>query len=135
MTSKSRVFGGGCLCGGLRFEIDSPTKWCAHCHCNMCQRAHGAAFVTWVGADTERFRVTAGADLLVWYRSSADAERGFCRRCGSTLLFRSARWPGEVHVVRANLDGPLDREPTVHVFWDGHVEWVELGDGLERRSG
>lgn len=38
---------GRCLCGALQFSVRFPTKWVAHCHCTMCRRAHGAAFVTW----------------------------------------------------------------------------------------
>lgn len=92
------------LCGGLRFTATLPSKWMAHCHCTLCQRAHGA-------------------------------ERGFCTRCGSTLFFRSRRWPGELHIVRSNFDDPLDREPQEHVFYDTHAPWLVPGaDGLRRKS-
>ena len=129
---NSEPLTGRCLCGALVFEVTSPTLWCAHCHCSMCQRAHGAAFVTWVGVAEESFRLRA-SETLVWYRSSELAERGFCGRCGSSLFFRSSRWPGEVHVALANVDHEIDREPEGHVFWDAHVDWVTLGDDLPRR--
>lgn len=124
---------GSCLCGALRFAIAMPSLWCAHCHCSMCQRAHGSAFVTWVGVPTQGFRLIE-ASSLVWFNSSPGAQRGFCRDCGSSLLFRSERWPGEIHVTLANLHAPIDRAPQVHVFHDSHVAWVELGDQLPRRS-
>src|SRR3546814_3530323 len=54
--------------------------------------------------------------LLRWYASSPGAERGFCSRCGSSLAFRSTRWPGELHLAVANLAGPADRAPQAHVF-------------------
>src|SRR3546814_17901676 len=74
--------------------------------------------------------------LLRWYASSPGAERGFCSRCGSSLAFRSTRWPGELHLAVANLAGPADRAPQAHVFWDMHVDWVVLGDdGLPRKHG
>ena len=94
----------------------------------MCRRAHGAAFVTWVGVAAERFEITAGADQLNCYRSSPAATRRFCRTCGSSLTFESTRWPGEVHVVLANLDGPIDREPDAHVYWADHVSWGDWRD-------
>ena len=124
---------GACLCGGLRFAIGLPSLWCAHCHCSMCQRAHGSAFVTWVGVAQARFLLGEGAPLR-WYASSPGAERGFCGDCGSSLLFRSTRWPGEVHVTLANLHGPIDRAPQAHVFYDRHVDWVQLGDALPRKG-
>lgn len=123
---------GSCLCGAVRFEIDPPSLFCSHCHCEWCRRAHGAAFVTWLGAAADRFRVE-GAGLR-WYRSSAESERGFCADCGTTLFFRSTAAPGEVHVARALVEGPVDREPTSHVFVDAAVPWVTLGDDLPRRD-
>lgn len=124
---------GRCQCGALQFSVRFPTKWIAHCHCTMCRRAHGAAFVTWVGVDETAFELPDPDGLLRWYASSPQAQRGFCARCGSMLLFRSTRWPGEIHVVRANFDSPLDREPQAHVFYDTRVPWVEVNDALPKR--
>ncbi len=123
---------GACLCGAVKFSIDLPSLWCAHCHCSMCQRAHGAAFITWVGVPVARFHLDEGADLQ-WFESSNGAERGFCRQCGSSMLFRSQRWPGEMHITVANLLAPIDRQPQIHVFYDTHVNWVQLGDSLPRK--
>jgi len=133
--TQGETYTGGCLCGAVRFAVTPPTKWCAHCHCSLCRRAHGAAFVTWFGAANERFRFLAGEDELVWFASTPEARRGFCRRCGSTLFFTSVRWPGETHVALAHMDGPIDREPAAHVFYDTHVPWVELGDDLRKLGG
>ena len=114
---------GSCLCGSVRFRIRFPTLWSAHCHCTLCRRAHGAGFVTWVGAHEDRFELLTDRTLR-WYGSSPDAERGFCTRCGSTLLFRSLQWPGEIHVTVANVNDPLDREPDKHVFTNTRVHWI-----------
>lgn len=121
---------GGCLCGAVRFEAALPSLWCAHCHCSLCRRAHGAAFVTWVGLRDEGVTLTGEPR---WYASSPGAERGFCAVCGSTLFFRSTRWPGELHVVLASFDGPIDRAPQAHVFTATQVDWITLGDALPRK--
>ena len=128
-------FIGECLCGAVMFRVVGPTKWCAHCHCSMCRRAHGAAFVTWFGVPLDQFEVLTGAERLNWYGSSTDAERGFCDQCGSTILFRSTRWSDEMHIVLANIEGAIDREPAAHVFFETHVEWLKFDDGLMRLGG
>jgi hypothetical protein len=127
---------GRCLCGDLGFEATLPSKWVAHCHCSMCRRGSGAAFVTWVGLEASKCRIVDPQARLHWYESSPQAERGSCSRCGTPMFFRSARWPGELHVTLANFDGPVDRAPQAHVFWDAHVDWVQLDgdDGLPRRT-
>ena len=126
---------GRCLCGDVEFTAQLPSKWVAHCHCTMCQRSGGSAFVTWVGLDEEKCRILDPQSRLRWYQSSDLGERGFCSRCGSTLFFRSARWAGELHVTLANFLGPVDRAPQAHVFWDTRVDWVQLDehDGLPRK--
>ena len=127
---------GGCFCGDLRVHGSLPTKWVAHCHCTQCQRAHGAPVVTWVGLDAAQARIDDPHGRLRWYDSTPGvAQRGFCMRCGTTLFFRSSRWPGELHVVRTAFAGALDREPQVHVHWDTHAAWLAIGDdGLPRKS-
>lgn len=131
---------GGCLCGDVRFTVTWPSEWVAHCHCSMCRRAHGAAYVTWFGMAIDRARIDDPVGALRWYASSPrldgpSAERGFCAHCGSSLFFRSQRWPGELHIALGNLDGDADRAPMAHVFWDTHVDWaaVDPGDGLPRK--
>lgn len=116
---------GGCLCGAVRFAIELPTKWCAHCHCSMCRRAHGAPFVTWVGVDTNQFRwVEHGA--LRSHASSPEATRSFCGTCGSMMTFESSRWAGEVHIARACILGDIDRAPRKHVFYESRADWVRI---------
>lgn len=130
MSEPTRV-SGGCLCGAVRFELKLPSKWCAHCHCSMCRRAHGAGYVTWVGMESSRFRLVKGEQQLLWYASSPDARRGFCDTCGSTMLFESKRWAGETHVALGCVDGPIDREPQAHAFFDAHVDWIPIDDALK----
>jgi hypothetical protein len=46
------------------------------------------------------------------------------------MFFEGDRWPGEMHIALAAMDGPIDRSPAAHVFFDRHVEWIMLGDDL-----
>lgn len=125
-----------CLCGAVGCSLQWPSLWAAHCHCTQCRRAHGAAFVTWIGMAEERVRIDDPESQLRWFASSPGAERGFCARCGSSLFFRSTRWPGELHIAYGNLDGEADRAPMAHVFWDTHVDWASIdpSDDLSRKT-
>ncbi len=125
---------GSCLCGAVRFRAALPTKWVAHCHCTYCRRAHGAAFVTWAGFADEQFALEPDGVPPTWYESSPGAHRAFCPRCGSPMLFKSTRWPGEMHVARSLIEGALDREPSAHVFYETHVSWLSVEDGLPKRT-
>lgn len=67
-----------------------------------------------------------------WYPSSPQSRRGFCPTCGTTLFYASTLCPGEIHVARPTIMGPVDRDPECHVFYDQRTDWVELGDSLPR---
>jgi hypothetical protein len=124
--------GGSCLCGAVGWRATLPARWVAHCHCTMCRRAHGAGYVTWVGVDAAGFELSDPEDCFRVFGSSAGAGRGFCARCGSPFLFRSTRWPGEVHLTRASFTTPFTQPPQCHVFHDTHVDWAPAGDSLPR---
>jgi hypothetical protein len=40
------ILEGGCLCGSVRYRIVGTSKSIGHCHCESCQKASGAPFVT-----------------------------------------------------------------------------------------
>lgn len=130
MSNTSPTVSGSCLCSAVRFKAELPSKWCAHCHCSMCRKAHGAGYVTWVGFDTPQVQVLNEAGALSWHRSSAPAERGFCRQCGSSLFFRSERWAGELHIALGAIDGVIDRAPQANVYPDDRVDWVAIDEAL-----
>lgn len=117
---------GSCLCGAARFEIDFPTRFFTHCHCQSCRRAFGAPVVSWVGVPSEQFRWTGAEDVVGTFASSEGTRRTFCSRCGTSLTFESVRWAGETHVAAAVLDGPVDREPKGHAFYEEHVPWLTV---------
>lgn len=134
MDETDTFVGGSCLCGGVRFRARLPSKWVAHCHCTYCRRAHGAPFVTWAGFASEQFELEADTVTPAWYESSPGARRAFCPRCGSPMFFEATRWPGEMHVARSLIQGPLDRAPTAHVFYESHVSWLDVNDTLPKKT-
>ena len=115
---------GRCHCGAVRFVARFPSRFVAHCHCESCRRAHGAAFVTWAGFPSAQVDVTDGRDVLMVHESSPGVKRMFCGECGTKLFYASDRWPGETHVALASFDGPVDRLPSGHAFWEEHVSWL-----------
>lgn len=126
---------GSCLCGTVRFQIDLPVRFCAHCHCSNCRRAHGAAFVTWVGIPKVQLHFTSGEDRLRQFKTDTGATRSFCGTCGTTLFYQGPRWPDEIHIVRGNIEGEIDKEPTAHVYVDHAASWWSIDDDLPQYGG
>lgn len=126
---------GSCLCGQIQFLAGLPSKWCAHCHCSMCRKAHGAGYVTWVGFERGQVTFTEGEDRLSWFESSTGAQRGFCGQCGSSMFFRSQQWPGELHIALGCFEDAIDRRPRANVFFDRHVDWMPIDNKLKQMGG
>jgi hypothetical protein len=101
----------------------------------MCRRSHGAGFVTWFAVPRTQLRITSGESNLVRYRSSEHGTRSFCGSCGSSLFFEWALHPEKIDIVLANMDGPIDREPQLHAYFDCRAGWVTVGDSLPRLGG
>lgn len=109
---------GGCLCGAVRYRADADPVRAVSCHCGMCRRASGAAFLTFVHFPRHAFVWSAAEPAR--YRSSPEAERGFCPHCGSTLTMHESVLEDRVQVClgkprpsrrRAPRRPLLDRQP------------------------
>jgi hypothetical protein len=90
---------GACLCGAIRFQVRTPSLFCGHCHCTMCQRNHGAGYVTWFAVPRDQFQIDSGDDTLVRYASSEHGSRSFCGRCGSSLFCETTGHPNQIDIV------------------------------------
>jgi hypothetical protein len=131
----AQLVAGACLCGAVRFEVEGPLDRVAHCHCTICQRAHGAAFATWAAVPAARVRITAGADDVTHYRSSEIGTRSFCRTCGSSMFCTLDTHPGVIDVALGCLAPDHGAVPAAHLYWDDRAGWIEIGDRLPRLGG
>ena len=134
-VASDRRVSGGCLCGAVRFEVALPTLFCAHCHCTMCQRNHGAGYVTWFAVPRRELAVVDGEDRLVRHRSSEHGTRSFCGECGSSLFCENTEHPDRMDIVLASVTGPIDRDPQLHVDYSARAPWVEVNDSLPKLGG
>ncbi len=123
---------GGCLCGGVRYEVTGPLRDVIACHCEQCRRTsgHHAAATSAKLAD---FRLTAEASLR-WYRSSEAAERGFCGVCGGNLFWR--RIGGDaISIFAGTLDMPTGFRLTRHIFTAGKGDYFDIPETEPQHPG
>ena len=125
---------GGCLCGGVRYEVTEPLVAAGYCHCTRCQRRTGTAASAQGRVLPGSLRITAGEDLVRAY----DPEDGgfvkvFCSRCGSALWSRHPTDPDAVSVRLGSLDDDPGIRPTYRQFVAYAAAWEPIpDDGLPR---
>jgi hypothetical protein len=134
MTEEKRTYSGGCLCGGVRYEVAGPLRAVVCCHCSQCRRASGH-FVAATSAPSARIRLIS-ADSLTWYASSAEAERGFCQRCGGNLFWRRTIGDRDTTSIMAGtLDTPTGLAVAEHIFVADKSDYYAIADGAPQHPG
>jgi hypothetical protein len=61
---------GGCLCCGVRYEIEGQIFEISNCHCSRCRKQSGSAFLSFGGVATKNLRWISGEDLIARFDSS-----------------------------------------------------------------
>ncbi|WP_339460574.1 GFA family protein [Pseudomonas sp. EA_105y_Pfl2_R69] len=115
---------GSCLCGAIKYEIDSIDMPIGHCHCSTCRKAHAALACSSAGVQRVNFRWLNGQDRLSTFASSPGKLRHFCSVCGSHLV---AERPGQAHVIVrvATLDEDPGVTPQAHIWTSHDVPWLK----------
>jgi hypothetical protein len=79
---------GSCLCGAVNIVAKTMSDKIGACHCNMCRKWGGSALMA-VEAGTDVS--IQGEENITVFNSSEWAERGFCKKCGSNLFYRTKK--------------------------------------------
>ena len=86
VASLTGKYHGGCHCGGVRFCVHGDLQPVSICHCGQCQK-QSSGYYRASAIDVTSLTFEQQKSLL-WYASSTEAKRGFCRDCGSILFWR-----------------------------------------------
>ncbi len=117
---------GRCLCGAVRYTAQDVETRHHVCHCGMCRRWAGAplfaAAASSVGFESER--------ELGRYDSSAWAQRGFCRTCGSSLFYL-LKPTGQYFVAVGSFEDPSAFQLAAEIYVDHKPRGYAFAGELE----
>jgi hypothetical protein len=125
---------GGCLCGGVRFELTRPVEAAGYCHCTRCQRRTGAAASANARIDGRDFRFVSGEHLVkAWRHPDGGFEKCFCSECGAHLFSRDPENHDRMAIRLGAFDGDPGVRPAWHAFTAYSAPWEPIpDDGLPR---
>ena len=131
MADSDAMITGGCLCGGVRYEISGPLRGVIACHCSQCRRTSGH-YAAMTSAPSADITLTSSASLR-WYRSSDSAERGFCGVCGGNLFWKLAG-RDSLSITAGTLDLPTGIEMEQHIFVADKSDYYSIEDDLPKEQ-
>lgn len=132
MSSELRWRAGGCHCGAVRFEVETPAVIeVEDCNCSMCARTGFLHIIV----PSQRFRLTAGQGKLASYRfNSGVADHLFCSVCGVKSFYIPRSNPDGFSVNLRCMDNPRDFDEVNIVAFDGLGDWDGQAQKLAYKS-
>ena len=127
---------GGCLCGSVRYTVDSNPVVIRSCWCNVCQTiASGNATIN-IAFPTNAVSITGKLNDYVSMADSGNRmHRRFCPDCGTHLFSEAEERPNMI-VVRA---GTLDHSEQVAIegiIWTSEAPaWAVLDPSVPHFDG
>jgi hypothetical protein len=116
---------GRCLCGAVRFEANR-LRDVVVCHCVECRRWSGHVWAA-TAAQRDDLRIVEDAPLR-WIdspESDAQARRGFCAECGSSL-FWDAPDRDTISIAAGALDPPTGLRTVREIYTESAGDYYEL---------
>jgi len=131
MTPSS--LSGGCLCGGVRYELTEAPVSASYCHCRRCQRRTGTAASGQARVAPGALRIVQGTELVREWAPADGWPKCFCSVCGSALWSRSPTDPDLFSVRLGTFDEDPGTRPQYRQFVAFAAAWEPIpDDGLPR---
>ncbi len=117
---------GKCLCGAVRYTAKGVKPELSACHCGMCRRWAGGPLIS-VSCDSVEWQHEGSLQTL---QTSAWAERGFCSKCGSAMLYRITA-EGAMQGLTTVLLGTLDDQSGLTITREWFIDLKPDGYSFE----
>ena len=131
MSGETRPIEGHCLCGAVRVRMTPPVPHVEACHCTMCRRWGGGAYLSLRGVPDPEIE---GAEQIVRYASSDWAERGFCGKCGTHLFYRF-KGAGHYSIAAGLLDREIAFDLKAEFFIDSKPPYYSFANSAHQFTG
>jgi len=128
-SAPALTLAGRCACKAVTWTATGAPKLACFCHCSICRRVSGAAFVAQAcfGADA----VKVEGQLTEYTPENSKLVRKYCANCGSFVLCDMLNAYGVLGVTLGLCDTvPAGYAPTFHGFYGSRV--VDFDDSLTK---
>jgi len=128
---------GGCLCGAVRYSIDTAVTELRACHCTSCQKVSGAGGSVNALVASKDFRLEKGT--LKRYSATADSgrilHRYFCGDCGSHIYSQREVTPERVVVRAGTIENAPPMKLSAHIWTKSKRPWSYIDPASSQIAG
>ena len=132
MTDQMTWRAGGCHCGAVRFEVQTPDIIeVEDCNCSMCACTGFLHIIV----PSSRFRLRQGAERITSYTfNTGTATHMFSSVCGVKSFYVPRSNPDGFSVNLRCLDDPKSFDEVRIVNFDGRSDWEAQAQALAYKS-
>jgi hypothetical protein len=129
---KTQEHSGRCQCSAVSYRVSGNMRDVVYCHCSQCRRIHGHA--PGYSAARKAEMAIEGEENIVWYRASNQAQRGFCRSCGSSLFWKPDGRE-TVSISAGSINAPTGLKSVRHIYAGDKGDYYQIADGVPQDAG
>lgn len=128
-----KKYTGGCLCGNIRYGMNSEPVFSGNCHCRTCQILSGSGYnpamiflenAVKITGQPKYHQLIADSGKKVW--------RGFCPECGTQTFGKFESMPGMVGIGAGTLDDPAVYTPMLNFFVSSAQPWDVMDENIPK---
>ncbi len=132
MTQKYPIKYAKCLCGGIKVRITGKLRYVSNCHCSQCTKTHGN-FASYTSCKIEDMKFLESKGLK-WFKSSLNAKRGFCKKCGASFFFKRNK-SKYISISAGMFTKPTNLKTKHNIFIKGKLDYYYLDKRIPKYNG
>ena len=118
-----------CLCGSIKIKTKGYHRNVSNCHCIQCRKTHGiyGAYSNVKDKDIKFIN----KKNLGWFKSSKNAKRGFCKKCGASIFFK-IKDSDNISIAAGMFDKPTKLKTMRNIFVRTKSDFYKITDKLPK---
>lgn len=124
------MFKGNCLCGQIKYEIDTKPEHGCYCFCSICRRLTGSEKGAYGAVPLAQFAWLEGQDKLTGYNQNKHLSRWFCSQCSSLIASYHQLDPKHVHLSLGTLEDGIEIAIEYQQFVGSKAPWARIDPSL-----
>ncbi len=118
-----------CLCGSIKIKTKGYHRNVSNCHCIQCRKTHGI-YGAYSNVKDKDIKFINKKNLS-WFKSSRNAKRGFCKKCGASIFFK-IKDSDNISIAAGMFDKPTKLKTMRNIFVRTKSDFYKITDKLPK---